>query len=101
MKNIYDVNNIRDKACHIAKNHGVKKLFLFGSYARNEATEKSDIDLVIDNCEPDSLFGLSSLKIDLENSLKKSVDILSESCLKPEFANAIKNDRVIFYDETE
>ena len=41
----YTIETIRKKAVPIAKNHGVKRMGLFGSYAKGEAGEESDIDI--------------------------------------------------------
>lgn len=51
------------------------KIGLFGSYARNEASEDSDIDIAVEILKPD-LFILGSIKTDLEKLFGKSVDIV-------------------------
>lgn len=51
------------------------KIGLFGSYARNEASEDSDIDIAVEIRKPD-LFILGSIKTDLEKIFGKSVDIV-------------------------
>ena len=43
------INEIKNRLYPIIKNYPVIKVTLFGSYARGDATESSDIDLVIDN----------------------------------------------------
>jgi len=53
----------------------LKKIGLFGSYARNEATEESDIDIVVELLKPD-LFILGNIKTDLEELFGKHVDIV-------------------------
>lgn len=52
----------------------LKKIGLFGSYARNEANDKSDIDIVIELLYPD-LFIMGDIKYDLEKIYNKKVDI--------------------------
>ena len=44
----YTIEEIREKAIPLARAHGVGSLNLFGSYARNEATEDSNLDFYID-----------------------------------------------------
>ena len=51
------------------------KIGIFGSVARGTAEEESDIDIVIEQKEPD-LFLLGSIKTDLENELNSKVDIV-------------------------
>ncbi|NOR44871.1 MAG: nucleotidyltransferase [Candidatus Delongbacteria bacterium] len=52
----------------------LKRIGLFGSYARNEANDKSDIDIVIELLYPD-LFIMGDIKYDLEKIYNKKVDI--------------------------
>ena len=42
---VYSVDEIKESIMPVARNYGVKRVMLFGSYARGEATEDSDIDL--------------------------------------------------------
>lgn len=53
---VYTIAEIRAKAVPIAKKYGVKKLSLFGSYARGEADEKSDLDFLYDDINHSGLF---------------------------------------------
>ncbi|MFR7744651.1 MAG: nucleotidyltransferase family protein [Acutalibacteraceae bacterium] len=45
---VYSIDEIREIVAPIAKQHGVDKVFLFGSYARGDATPASDVDLCVD-----------------------------------------------------
>lgn len=56
--------------------YGILSLGLFGSIARDEATEESDVDVVVSLKEP-NLFTLSRIRIDLEEQLHSPVDIVS------------------------
>lgn len=53
----------------------IKRLGIFGSYARNEASENSDIDIVVD-FEKSTMFGLVAIKEDIEEYFKHHVDIV-------------------------
>lgn len=55
--------------------YGVTKLGVFGSVARNEATEKSDVDVVMETDRPNLLLSVH-IKEDLEEALKVSVDLI-------------------------
>lgn len=58
------------------KKHGIKKAGLFGSYVRGEQKKNSDIDILIE--PPKGIgFGFAGIELDLENKLKKKVDLLS------------------------
>ena len=65
----------RDRICEIAARHGARNIRIFGSVARGEEKEESDLDLLID-LEPDrSLLDIVALKSELEELLKISVDV--------------------------
>jgi len=99
---IYSIERIRDIVAPIAKQHGVQTIFLFGSYARGDATSTSDIDLCIDSSNLKSLFALGGFYADLEDALNKSIDIVTESSLKYNtdiyFLDNLRKDRLLIYD---
>ena len=71
----------------------VEQIGLFGSYARGEATQGSDVDLFV-KVKPD-FFNLVRLKDKIENDLKLKVDIIREhKYMKPFFLEMIKKDLV-------
>lgn len=49
---VYTTAEIADKVRPIAKAYGIDKVYLFGSYARGEATEESDIDFYVEFSKP-------------------------------------------------
>lgn len=52
---VYTVEQIKDKIFPIAKQYDLSKIYLFGSYARGEADEKSDVDIALE-LEDDSVY---------------------------------------------
>ena len=74
-----------------------KRIALFGSVARNEETEKSDIDILYSFNAPISLFGLVDMQIALQNNLKKGVDLVSENAIHPLLKEGILSDLKIIY----
>ena len=94
---IYSVEEIRDIVTPIAKKHGIAVLYLFGSYARGEATAQSDIDFLMDGGEICSLYQLSAFRLDLEDALGKSVDLLTLGHSDQVFIRKIRKDEVMIY----
>jgi predicted nucleotidyltransferase len=69
---------------------GVKEIALFGSMARNEATEASDVDVLVDFERPITLFELAALQQHLQQALGVSrVDVVPRDCLYPELAPSV------------
>ena len=75
---------------------GIAPLALFGSFARDEAGEASDIDLLIrySNSATDAYTNKRSLKMLLEKQFHRSVDLANEKCLKPFVRENILRDAV-------
>ena len=67
----------------LQKQFGVKSLSLFGSVARDEATEVSDVDLLVEFDRPTGYFGLIALQEHLECLLRCRVDVGTPRSLKP------------------
>ncbi len=73
------VSDIKD----IARKHGAFRVRVFGSQITGEATESSDIDLLVDLEPGRDLLDLVGLKQDLEALLARKVDVLEEEGLSP------------------
>ena len=71
---------------------GVRSLALIGSFARNEATEESDVDLIVDM--PSSYRHFFELQRFLETELKRRVDLGLEHSLRSFIKNRIRQDAV-------
>ena len=66
---------LHDSKDRLAEKYGVTKLGLFGSFARNEATEESDVDVCFDTAQTEP-FIATHLKEEFEVILNRSVDII-------------------------
>ncbi len=79
----------------VTRNKG-KQVRVFGSTVNGNATEESDIDLLVTFRDDASLFDLVEIKIELEALLNKKVDVLSENGLKNnEIAKSIKRSAML------
>ncbi|MGD1902747.1 MAG: nucleotidyltransferase family protein [Geitlerinemataceae cyanobacterium] len=72
----------------------VKKLYLFGSIARDEATETSDIDLLLEYTRPFGLFQLAAVGRTLEQILGRPVDLGTKVGLKPGLYESVSQDLI-------
>ena len=95
---VYSIEDIRRIAVPIAANYGVDRIRLFGSYARGEATEKSDVDFRIDCGDVRDLFQMGALYADLQDKLKKPLDLVTTEALDTAFLARIQPDEVLIYE---
>lgn len=95
---ILTLEQIRDISVPIAASYGVKKLSLFGSYARGEATEDSDVDLLVDRGGRVSGWAMGGLYIDLCEALGKELDLVTTGSQDHAFLERIRDDEVMLYE---
>lgn len=79
---VYTVLQLQDVLAPVFERNGVKKAILFGSYGKGSATEKSDIDLLVDS-------GLKGLRFvgfqdEVQRALGKDVDLFDVSHIEPD-----------------
>jgi predicted nucleotidyltransferase len=79
----YILNFLRTNKKLLKEKYQVSKIGLFGSYARDEAKDSSDIDIAVELKSKNSFRSFFSLLYFLENSFEKKVDLGIESSLKP------------------
>jgi predicted nucleotidyltransferase len=75
-----------------------KKVSVFGSVARNEATKNSDIDILYRFVQPLSLLTIAGIKLTLEDKLNKKIDLVLENTLHPLFKHEVENDIELIYE---
>ena len=73
----------------LQKKYGVRKIGVFGSYIRNEETETSDLDILVDIARPAGLFKFMSLENYLTDITSKKVDLVTLNSLKPAIGERI------------
>ena len=93
----YSIGEIKAIVSRLAKQYGAERVYLFGSYARGDMTNSSDIDLRIDKGSIRG-FQLGGLLLDLEDSLGVPVDLVPTSSLDQHFLDSIRKDEVLLYE---
>lgn len=95
----YTIEEIRTKAMPIAIRYGVDALSLFGSYARGEADEKSDLDFLIQKGSMKGLLSYCGMIADLEDTFQRHVDLVIKNAIKDkQFLETIGRDEVKLYE---
>jgi predicted nucleotidyltransferase len=79
----------------------VLKAYLFGSFSRNEADEKSDVDILVDLDYSRHIgLGFVSMQHQLENLLSRKVDLVSSQAVSGYIAPFIDEDKQLIYEKT-
>lgn len=103
--NVLPVDSIRTLLLPVIKKYGILRIWLFGSYARGEATEDSDIDLLIEGVSAKGMISFLALQEAMEKCLGKKVDLIEYDAAKNNntragrrFLDHIERDRVLIYE---
>ncbi len=77
----------------------VRRAYLFGSYARNTAIRNSDLDILVelDHAEPIGM-KFFSYQLELEELLKKKVDLVSSNGLSRHVRPFVDRDKILIYE---
>lgn len=89
-----DVEQLRVKIASILEKAGVIHSAVFGSFARGEAGEDSDIDILIEFRGEKTLLDFIALKLELEAALSKKVDLITYKSLSPFLRDRILKEQV-------
>jgi predicted nucleotidyltransferase len=84
----------REAILEVAAKHGARNVRVFGSVARGEADEQSDIDFLVDMEPGRSLLDLGGLLVDLQDLLGQNVDVVTERGLKPRIRERVLHEAV-------
>ena len=106
---IYSIDELKRRIEPVAKKYNLRAAYLFGSYARNEASDESDIDILIDRTDSKikSLFEMGGLYNDLCESIGRDVDLITTHALfqdngnerTPWFTETVIKERVPVYEQ--
>lgn len=88
---------IKNYITYFLKEKGVIKASLFGSFARGDNTESSDIDLILQLNNDKNLFDLAEIKVDLEEKFNRKVDVLTYNSINPHIREEILKDQEILF----
>jgi len=84
----------RSEILRIAAEHGAKNVRVFGSYARGDAGEESDVDLLVDLEPGRSLLDLGALLMELQTLLGRNVDVVTAKGLRRRIRDRVLQEAV-------
>jgi predicted nucleotidyltransferase len=88
------IRTLQANRSELAVTYGVHSLALFGSLARDEATDQSDVDLLVEFDRAVGYFGLVALQDHLADLLRRPVDLGTLAGLKPRIRQQVERDLV-------
>ena len=101
---VYTFEEIQSRILPIVHKYRIPAMYLFGSYARGDATETSDLDFLVDTTgtELTSLLRLGELYCDLEDAFNKPIDLITVGAIMQQsnmesdidFKNTVLRERV-------
>jgi len=86
------------KLINICRQNDVIKVGVFGSMARGDANEQSDIDLIVEFSKRKSLLALVALEREISAALGRKVDLLTEAAISPYLRDRIMLDLQVIYE---
>lgn len=92
-----DIEEIKRKILPILQRYGVKRVGLFGSYVRGEMGEDSDIDILVEIEKDISLLDFVGLKLEIEETLGRKVDLVEYNTIKPLLRERILKEQVVIF----
>jgi len=105
---IYTLDELKMKINPVAQKYQLRAVYLFGSYARNEATDTSDVDILIDRNGSiiRGMFDMGGLYNDLRESVGKEIDLVTIQTLEqqstqqrtPWFVDNLRREMVKLYE---
>jgi hypothetical protein len=90
----HQIEEIREKILPVLKKYWVRRASIFGSVVRGEATENSDIDILVEIRSNISLLDFVGLKLELEEVLGRKVDLGEYDTIKPIIKDRILKEQV-------
>jgi predicted nucleotidyltransferase len=92
-----EIENIKQKIIPILKQHDVTKASIFGSFVHGKQRNDSDLDLLVEFNGDKSLFDLIDLKLNIEDTIGRSADVLTFESLNPAIREIVLKEQVIVF----
>jgi len=96
---IYSIDEIKKRFAKVAKIYPISEAYLFGSYARGDATKKSDVDFYVKTGELKSAWDIGGIWYETEQAMKKKIDIVyaDQMNINAEFEQEMRKDMIKIY----
>lgn len=97
---VMSTQDIKITIAELLKTQPVEKAWLFGSFARGEETQNSDVDILVryDGNARITLMTISRMMGALERAIQRPVDLIEEGCLLPFAEDSVNRDKILIYE---
>lgn len=92
-----DIQTVKQMAAPIFRQYQVRKAAVFGSLARGESNDTSDVDILLELPDHASLFDVVALSNDLKDALHTPVDLVEYDAVKPALRQFIIGSEIPIY----
>jgi predicted nucleotidyltransferase len=89
----------RDIIIAMCREYDASMVGIFGSTARGEDSEHSDVDILVRFAKPLSLLSLVKLERELSQALARKVDLLTEAAISPYLRDRVLKDLLVIYEK--
>ena len=89
-----EFSSLKPRIIRILRKHHVKRAGIFGSFARGEQKKRSDVDILASLPRSYSIFDVIGVKLELEDALRRKVDLVDYHVIKPALKSSILADEV-------
>ena len=96
---VYTLQQLQTIIAPIAKKHGVKRVSVFGSYGRGDATAASDVDLSIEKGRIQTMLQYFAFVNDVQDARQCHVDVITPDIRDKAFLTAIQQDEVKIFEQ--
>lgn len=94
-----NISEIRKEVTPIAQFYGVKRLYLFGSYANDTADRISGLGLLVEKGKPMSLLQLSGMRQMVQDAVNLPVDLVTTMGIEESFKEVIAGTEILIYEQ--
>ena len=89
------IEEIKNKIVPVLEKYDIRRASLFGSIVKGQATEDSDVDILVEVERSMSLLDFAGLKLELEEVLGRKVDLGEYDAIKPIIKDLILSEQVV------
>lgn len=97
--NLHDIDFVREAVNSVSPAFDIQKVYLFGSFARGEQSEASDIDLCVETGSCFTLINAANYSMQIKDLTGREVDVVTERSLYPHVRNSMLKERTLLYEQ--